>query len=124
MRLIFMFFMFYSFLHANIVVDKEEPINLLSDSELYVDVSGKMKADELVSNPQLFKSIDEPFLNFGYILGQAVWIKFTLENQTDNILHRTVLIDNTIARFCRAFQGRRQKSHLAGHQGSISETEI
>ncbi len=96
MRFILLFFLFYSFIYADIVVDTKKPINLLSGTELYLDSSGQMKVNELTSHPEIFKPINEPFLNYGYILGQAVWIKFTLENQTDETLQRSILADNTM----------------------------
>ena len=96
MRFILLFFLFYSFIYADIVADTKKPINLLSGTELYLDSSGQMKVNELTSHPEIFKPINEPFLNYGYILGQAVWIKFTLENQTDETLQRSILADNTM----------------------------
>ncbi len=109
MRYIIFLFLLHSFLHANIVVDNNKHINLLSGTELYLDATGKMKIDELISHPELLKTINEPFLNFGYILGEAVWIKFTLENKTNETLKRSVLVDNTMFDDLKLFTLKRGK---------------
>lgn len=119
MRLISLLLLFTLFLHASVTVNDDKDINLLSDTELYLDSTGKMKVDELISKPEIFKTIDKSFLNFGYILTQAVWVKFTLKNDTNETLQRTVFMDNNIIDTYNLFLLKEEKAIHLGTKGIL-----
>ena len=119
MRLLWIFLFFPILLYGGITVDSDKPINLLSGSQMYLDSTGQMSVEELIAHPEKFQPLDEPFLNYGYILGQSVWIKFTLVNKGDTTLQRSVFIGNTLMDRFELFMLEEKTAKHLGTLGTI-----
>ncbi len=76
-----------------------------------------MSIEALIADPGIFQPLDEPFLNYGYILGQSVWVKFTLTNHSDSTLHRNITIDNFMIDTLELFTLKEGEAKLLATKG-------
>ena len=79
---------------GEIVVSSKKPLSILQKSEILVDDKG-LSIDQVVKS-DAFVPANKDFLNFGFT-DKTIWIKFTLVNDTNQILERLLVTQNTIA---------------------------
>ena len=90
------FFLFHTSLFGNsIQIDEStSDINILNKSLIYIDKNSKQEITHMVSSPNLFTSIKKDHLNFGYILKDTVWLKFTIENSSIKSIKKNLVYTN------------------------------
>jgi len=74
---------------------KADDHSLLEHSEIYFDIGGKASYDEIIKNQNFTKNRSD-FLSLGYVTDQAIWIRFTLSNISNNPKERILHIDNSM----------------------------
>jgi two-component sensor histidine kinase len=68
--------------------------NIYPRAETYVDKGAKESIESIAQNPSLFQPTHTEFGNFGYSLRDAIWVKFVLNNPTDETLKRLIVFSN------------------------------
>lgn len=96
--LLFLCISFNSFLDAKTVSINEtnKDISLLENSEIFIDIGAKQTIENILSNKINFQEFNHNYLNRGYTTDEAVWVKFTIENNSKEKLERVLHIDNPI----------------------------
>jgi two-component sensor histidine kinase len=70
-------------------------VSLLERSELFIDVGAKRSYDDIKNNT-LFVKTDTDFLSRGYTTDEAIWVRFTLKNDSAEPIERMIHIDNSM----------------------------
>ena len=97
MKPIFLLFFFTSLLFSNdtIVVDNTTSYKeILSKSEIFIDQTQKLSFQEI--QKQTFVKNDLEILSYGYSPDFTVWIKFTLKNNSDTTISKTIEYNNPL----------------------------
>ncbi|MDD2651483.1 MAG: 7TM diverse intracellular signaling domain-containing protein [Sulfurimonas sp.] len=99
MQLIFLFFLLTLSTDAKTIdiYQSDTDISLLEHSELYIDKGAKQSCDSLCPSPELFAPFAHSYINNGYTTDEAVWVRFTLKNNSQKPMERVLHIDNSIA---------------------------
>ncbi|WP_428739879.1 7TM diverse intracellular signaling domain-containing protein [Sulfurimonas sp.] len=71
-------------------------ISLLETSEIFIDKGAKLGYVQVVEFPELFSKSQTDFISRGYTTDEAIWIKFTLHNDSNETLKRVLHIDNSM----------------------------
>lgn len=88
-------FFFASLLAEPVNIDKyTENINILMNADIYLDKTSKETIATLVNTPEKFSKISKNHINYGYIFGQTVWIKFTVQNDSNSSVNKLLVVDN------------------------------
>lgn len=98
-RTIFLILIIYCNIYANIITidDQTKSINLLKNSEVYIDKNRNFKIDNVKILDDLFKINKKDTLSFGYSPEFDVWVRFTLENNSDKKLSRIIEYNNSLS---------------------------
>lgn len=97
MKPIFLLFFFTSLLFSNdtIVIDNTTSYKeILSKSEIFIDQTQKLSFQEI--QKQTFVKNDLEILSYGYSPDFTVWIKFTLKNNSDTTISKTIEYNNPL----------------------------
>jgi two-component sensor histidine kinase len=70
-------------------------ISLLEHSELFIDIGAKRSYSDIQKNTPFVKA-DTDFLSRGYTSNEAIWVRFTLKNDSDQPIERMIHIDNSM----------------------------
>ena len=87
---------FISYLSANSinVTPTDEPINILTQTKIYVDKGNKKEFQYILQNSKnLFRINKKDFLHLGYT-SDAVWLKFSIKNSTNSEIKKVLEISN------------------------------
>lgn len=89
---------FIATLHAEaIVVDGKTSFkDILPSSKLYMDYSKNLDINAIKTLDTLFKPTAKKQLGFGYSPDFTVWVKFTLQNDTDKTIHKILEYDSPL----------------------------
>jgi len=89
---------FSTFIYANsLSVDHNVGFyDLLPHTEIYIDKSKKLTIKDIEKKNQEFKENDKKLLGFGYSPDFNVWVKFTLQNNTNKEVHKIIEYDNAL----------------------------
>lgn len=85
-RYLFLLTIFLIKINAIEINEKSSSIELLSQSFIYIDHTSSLSKDEVLR--KTFKPVKEESLNFGIISKSRVWIRFTLQNTTNQPLEK------------------------------------
>jgi len=99
LKIIFIFsLIFNSILFANSlhVENEEEFYDLLPHSKIYIDKTRALTIKNILENEPDFKANYENILGFGYSPNLKVWMKFTLINSSDKIIHKVLEYANPL----------------------------
>jgi len=87
---------FISYLSANSinVTPTDEPINILTQTKIYVDKENKQDFQYILQNSEsLFQINEKEFLHLGYT-PDSVWLKFSIKNSTNSEIKKVLEISN------------------------------
>jgi len=89
-----MLFIFLATLKASAIYvnEKSNNLDILSHAEIYVDEINNLTKNEVAQ--QTFSENNKSVLGFGFVANYAVWVKFTLHNNSDNKIHKVIEYDN------------------------------
>ncbi|MDO8454969.1 MAG: 7TM diverse intracellular signaling domain-containing protein [Sulfurimonas sp.] len=73
----------------------QPPINLLQTGEVYIDHEGIEKFETLY-NSSKFSKMNEEFINLGYAFENVAWVRFTINNDSNETQRRYITVDNTM----------------------------
>ncbi|MFA5428386.1 MAG: 7TM diverse intracellular signaling domain-containing protein [Sulfurimonas sp.] len=94
-----LFFVFFStvplFSQTIFLADNQAPINLLQSGELYIDHGG-VESFETLYNSSKFLKTSEEFINLGYAFKSVAWLRFTINNDSNETQKRYITVDNTM----------------------------
>ncbi|MDD3854644.1 7TM-DISM domain-containing protein [Sulfurimonas sp.] len=94
-----LFFVFFStvplFSQTIFLADNQAPINLLQSGELYIDHGG-VESFETLYNSSKFLKTSEKFINLGYAFKSVAWLRFTINNDSNETQKRYITVDNTM----------------------------
>jgi len=76
--------------------DKTAFYDLLPSSHIYIDKTKALTIHDIKNKQQEFIKNDKKLLGYGYSPDFDVWVKFTLFNNTDKSIERTIEYDNSI----------------------------
>ena len=95
---IIVFLFFTTFLYSNTLKldNTVSQIDVLSNSSIYIDYTNKLNLNDIKNKNVLFKENKKSILGYGYSPSFTVWVKFTLQNTTDKVLHKILEYDNTL----------------------------
>uniref|UniRef100_UPI0015772401 7TMR-DISMED2 domain-containing protein n=1 Tax=Arcobacter sp. LA11 TaxID=1898176 RepID=UPI0015772401 len=79
-----------------VINDKTNFIDLLPYSQIYIDKTRKLSINDIQKKEITFKKNSQSLLGFGYSPKFDVWIKFTLQNDSDKIIYKIIEYDNTL----------------------------
>ncbi|MDC0933210.1 7TM diverse intracellular signaling domain-containing protein [Arcobacteraceae bacterium] len=93
-----LFLLLNSLLCANTIsIDRETKLkDILSLSEIYIDKTKNMTIAEISSPNINFEKNNQDLLGFGYSPDFTVWIKFTLQNETDKPIQKILEYANPL----------------------------
>jgi len=107
MKPIFLLFFFTSLLFSNETIsidnstfDKE----ILSKSEIFIDHTQKLSFDEI--QKQIFVKNDLKSLSYGYSPKFTAWVKFTLKNNTNQTLYKTLEYGHSLTTTVELYEGK------------------
>ena len=72
--------------------EKSNNLDILSHSEIYIDEINNLTKDEV--EQQVFEENNKSVLGFGFVANYAVWVKFTLHNNSDKVISKVIEYDN------------------------------
>ena len=70
--------------------------DILSHSQIYIDKTKTLKLKYLINSKNIFKHNHEKSLSYGYAPDFNVWIKFTLHNKSNKVLHKILEYANPL----------------------------
>lgn len=96
LQLIFLVFLLTLNIDAKTIniYQSDADVSLLEHSELYIDNGAKQSYDSLYH--KAFVPFTHSYINNGYTTSEAVWVRFTLKNNSQKPLERVLHIDNSI----------------------------
>lgn len=95
---LFFLLIFFTLCDAKpIIIDSHtKEINLLSQSEIYIDHSRKLTIEQIKNSNIAFEKNEKNLLGFGYSPNFDVWIRFTLYNNTNKNIERILEYANAL----------------------------
>ena len=96
LRILFFIFIFNSLSNASTINIDEKTVfyELLSSSEIYIDKTKKLDIEDV--KKKKFEKNNKKLLGYGYSPNFDVWVRFTLKNNTQKLLHKIVEYDNSL----------------------------
>jgi len=90
------FCIFYTSLFANTISidNKTNNCNITEQSNILIDKQSKKSITEVVKPGQEFVSVLNNFVNYGYMFEDTVWVKFTLQNSSDDNVKKYLVYNN------------------------------
>lgn len=107
-------------LYALDVDENSSNINILQHSEIFVDETGELTFEKVERQP-FVKNTTEA-LSYGFDADKRVWVKFTLQNTTDETLEKTVEYANTLVADLYFFDGNKVQTDGRFHIGPNRKT--
>lgn len=95
-------------------------IDLLQSSKIYLDKSKKLTIDDIQKKNIIFKNNDKSLLGFGYSPNFDVWIKFTLQNNSNQTIYKIIEYDNPLTTDVNFFNPN--KEYIKQEGGLFYET--
>lgn len=74
----------------------DSDISLLEHSDIYIEQNAKLQHPPAPKTDGDYKPFGADFVSFGYMNNEAVWIRFSLQNNGDTELTRVLHIDNSM----------------------------
>ncbi len=71
--------------------------DILPSSKIYIDHTRNLTISDILQKEINFKSNDKVSIRYGYAPKFNVWIKYTLENNTNKTIEKTIEYDNNLA---------------------------
>ncbi|QKF83251.1 7TM diverse intracellular signaling domain-containing protein [Halarcobacter ebronensis] len=98
LKIIILLLFLSSLLHAQIIKIDEmtKSTDILSHSEIYIDKTKNLTIDDIIGKNLKFEPNSKKILPYGYSPDFNVWIKFTLQNNSNSILNRIIEYDNPL----------------------------
>ena len=92
----FLFIIFVLSLHAKVIpiAQNNNYIEILSQSEIYLDHSKSLTINDIFDEKVKFKPNKESLLGYGYSPNFDVWVKFTLKNNSNQIINKILEYEN------------------------------
>ena len=88
---LFLIFIFTAFSHAIEINENTSNLSILDKSNIFIDEGSKLSLDEI--KKKMFLKNTHTILNLGYTRTKTLWVKFTLSNNTENNLKKTLVFD-------------------------------
>lgn len=87
-------FIFLATLKASVIHinEKSNNLDILSHAEIYVDEINNLTKIEV--EQQTFNENNKSVLGFGFVANYAIWVKFTLHNNSNKAIHKVIEYDN------------------------------
>lgn len=118
--LVTLFLLTTNSLYAFTVDENSSNINILQHSEIFVDETGKLTFEE-IGHQHFVKNTTEA-LSYGFDPDKRVWVKFTLQNTTDEPLEKTVEYANTLVADLYFYDGNKVQTDGRFHIGPNRKT--
>lgn len=92
------FFICVTFSCANplLLDDNTTHKEILSHSEIYIDTTQSLTIKDIQNKDADFQKHNKPFLGYGYSPDFAVWVKFSLTNQSNTSIDKLIEYANTL----------------------------
>lgn len=93
LRFVFLILCFYSYLMSeNIIVlkDNQKTINILENSEIYIDKTASLTFNNIINSNINFQDTNSSELSFGYAPSFQIWLKFTLQNNSNKQITKII----------------------------------
>lgn len=94
MRCLILFILFCFHLHAFSVTEKDKVIPLLEHATIYHDMGNKENITSILAQPEKFSLPLKNQIDYCNLKPESVWIKFTLNNESEIPLERIISINN------------------------------
>ena len=82
--------------YAQPINNNKNHVDLLKYSKVYIDKTSLLQIDDILQKNIEFKKNDKKLLAYGYSPDFAVWVKFTLTNDTNKTFSKIIEYDNTL----------------------------
>lgn len=92
--IIFLLLSVVSFAKVVDIDEKTTYYELLSSSEIYIDETRDLDIEEVKKKD--FEKNDEKLLGYGYSPDFDVWMRFTIKNTSEKVLHKIIEYDNSL----------------------------
>lgn len=113
-------FLFTTFIFASDIIINHDDISILEKSEVYIDKGAKLSLED-VKQKISFEKYNSDFISLGYLTNEAVWIRFTLTNPTNDKLNRVLHINNSMLDFISLYDGTIETNIGAMNRKSYNE---
>lgn len=87
---------------------------ILSSSKVYVDETNTVTLKDIEENKVAFKNNNDKRLSYGYSPNFNIWIKFTLQNNTDKIITKILEYNNPLTTHIELFDLENKLSYKDG----------
>ena len=114
-------FIFFSIpMHAIEINADTSKMEILSQSTVHIDHTGKLGFDEI--RQKQFSANENSLIGLGYQPSTALWIKFTLKNNSDRTITKVLEYKNTTTETIKLFDGEQRKAdgiiHIPSYRNS------
>lgn len=107
MKTVFLLLFFTSLLFSNEIISIDNTTSyeeILSKSEIFIDHTQKLSFNEI--QKQTFLKNEQKSLSYGYSPSFTVWVKFTLTNNTNQTLYKTLEYGNPMTTTVELYEGK------------------
>lgn len=110
--LIFLILQITLFAKSITIDEKLQFLNLLPNSQIYIDKTKTLTLDNIRKNNLEFRDNKKEFLSFGYSPSFNVWISFTLENKTDKPITKIIEYANPLTTNIECFDFNKNQNSI------------